>query len=166
VIRLERGRVVLRGFAADELEEAWERRLRSTAAVGTPDRERFLERLARSGEWADDQLDLAVVVDGQVVGDLGGRVGRRMLPPGVCELGVELWEERRGAGIGTEAIGLLTEWLHGNGFPRVQGGTDVRNAPMRRVFEKLGYELEGTMRSFMPDGDARADYVLYAHVAP
>ncbi len=87
-----------------------------------------------------------------------------MMPPGVCELGIELWEHRRGSGIGTDTVALLTEWLHETGFPRVQGGTDVRNAAMRRVFEKVGYEAEGVMRAFMPDGERRADYVLYAHV--
>jgi len=44
----------------------------------------------------------------------------------------------------------------------VQATTDVRNAPMRRVLEKLGFEEEGVLRAFMPDGDDRADYVLYA----
>ena len=36
---------------------------------------------------------------------------------------------------------------------------------MRRALEKAGFECEGAMRGFMADGDARADYVLYAHVA-
>jgi RimJ/RimL family protein N-acetyltransferase len=37
---------------------------------------------------------------------------------------------------------------------------------MRRVFEKLGFEQEGILRRFMPDGDTRADYVLYAVTRP
>jgi len=164
VIRIEGPRVVLRAFTEDEIEVAWQQRLRSTAAVGTPNRDGFFERLSHSGTWADDRLDLAVDLDGALVGEVDVRAGRRMLPRGVCELGIELWEERRGAGIGTETIAVLTGWLHDHGFARVQGGTDMRNAAMRRVFEKAGYELEGTMRAFMDDGEDRADYALYSHV--
>jgi RimJ/RimL family protein N-acetyltransferase len=33
---------------------------------------------------------------------------------------------------------------------------------MQRVFEKLGFHAEGVMRSFMPAGQGRDDYVMYA----
>jgi RimJ/RimL family protein N-acetyltransferase len=159
-------RVLLRPFLPEEFEIVWEARVASTALQGgPPDRERLRRRHENSGDWHEDRLDFAVEADGELVGEVDVRTGRRMIPSGVCELGIELWADRRGAGIGTDTIRTLTEWLHANGFPRVQGGTDVRNAPMRRVFEKVGYAEEGVMRSFMPDGVGRADYVLYAHVA-
>jgi RimJ/RimL family protein N-acetyltransferase len=159
-------RVLLRPFRPEELDVVHGHRLASTAlSGGAPDRDRLRERHAHSGDWHDDRLDFAVELDGELVGEVDVRRGRRMIPAGVCELGIELWADRRGAGVGTDVIGTLTAWLHAGGFPRVQGGTDVRNAAMRRVFEKSGYEAEGVMRSFMPDGDGRADFVLYAHVA-
>jgi RimJ/RimL family protein N-acetyltransferase len=165
VIELRGARVLLRPFRPEEIDVAWEERLRSTSSFGTPDRTRFFERLERSGAWVDGRLDLAVEADGALVGEVDVRSGLRMLPPGVCEFGIELWQPRRGAGVGTETVSLLAAWLHAQGFARVQAGTDVRNAPMRRVLEKTGFAHEGDMRSFAPDGDGRADFALYAHVA-
>ncbi len=117
-----------------------------------------------SGTWNEGRLDLAIQVDGKLVGEVDVRSDRQMLPPGVCEFGIELWADLRGAGIGTEAVELLTRWLHEQGFSRVQAGTHVANLQMRTVLAKVGFEHEGTMRRFMPDGDGRADYALYAHV--
>jgi RimJ/RimL family protein N-acetyltransferase len=165
VIRIEGERVLLRPFRPEELEAVWRMRLASTAAVGPPSRETLRERLERSGMWHDDRLDLAVEHDGELVGEVDVRCGRRMMPPGVCELGIELWADRRGAGLGTDTVRTLTAWLHEHGFPRVQGGTDVDNAAMRRVFAKAGYAEEGVMQAFMPANGGRADFVLYAHVA-
>jgi RimJ/RimL family protein N-acetyltransferase len=165
VIRIEGRRLVLRGFRADELDALHEAYRRSEAMVGEPDREQVQRRIAGSGEWADGRLDLAVDAGGELIGSVDARSGRMMLPPGVCEFGIELWAERRGGGLGTEVVETLTAWLHEHGFPRVQAGTDLRNTPMRRVLEKAGYANEGTMRGFMPDqDDRRADYALYAHV--
>ena len=44
----------------------------------------------------------------------------------------------------------------------MQASTSAGNAAMRRVLEKLGFVYEGTLRSFMPAGEGRDDYVLYA----
>ena len=90
------------------------------------------------------------------------RTSQNALPPGVCELGIELDIRERGRGLGGEAIELLSGWLLDNGFDRVQASTDVTNAPMRRVFEKLGWEHEGTLRAFMPADGGRADYAMYS----
>jgi RimJ/RimL family protein N-acetyltransferase len=165
VIRIEGERILLRPFRPEELETVWRMRVASNAPVGVPSREGLRRRLGHSGAWHDDRLDLAVEHQGALVGEVDVRSGRRMMPSGVCELGIELWPDRRGAGLGTDTIATLTGWLHEHGFPRVQGGTDVRNVAMRRVFAKTGYVEEGVMRSFMPDEGGRADYVLVAHVA-
>ncbi len=85
------------------------------------------------------------------------------MPPGVFELGIEIWsEDLRGRGIGTEAIELITSHLFGGREAgRVQASTAVWNTPMRRVFTKLGFTEEGVMRGFMPAENGREDYVLY-----
>ncbi len=156
-------RVLLRAFSPDELDAVWEARQRSTA-IGKPDRESLRRRHEQSGDWHEGRLDLAVEFEGELVGELDVRANLRMMPPGVCEFGIELWDARRGAGIGTEVVDVLTQWLHEQGYPRVQAGTEVRNTPMRRVLEKAGFAHEGDMRGFAPAGDGRADYALYAHV--
>ena len=124
--------------------------------------ERVRLRIARSGRFIRGRLDLAIEAEGRLVGDVEARAPAAFMPPGVCEIGIELAEAARGQGHGTEALDLLSRHLLEHGFSRVQGATAVDNQPMRRVFEKLGYTYEGTLRSFMPDGDGRTDYALYA----
>ena len=155
----------MRAFRPEELDEVHARRVRSGTVVGRLARDALRRRLAGSGAWDDGRLDLAIEAGGALVGSVDARSGRLMLPPGVIEFGIELWEEHRGGGLGTEVVELLTGWLHASGFPRVQATTDVANVPMRRVLEKVGYAHEGTMRAFMPEAAGRADYALYAHVA-
>jgi len=154
--------VVVRALRLDELDRLHEERLRSDTTVGSADREALRERVEHSGEWFDGRLDLGIEVDGRLVGVLDIRAPGRFVPPGVCELGIELFPGERGRGTGTDAVRVIGDWLLDHGYSRVQASTDVRNAAMRRVFENLGWQLEGTMRAFMPDGGGRADYALYA----
>jgi RimJ/RimL family protein N-acetyltransferase len=163
VLELRGDLVTLRRFEPDELDRLWAERLASGNTVRTPDEERFRERFSHSGEWHDGALDLAVEAGGRFIGSVGARVAEKFNPPGICEIGIALFPGERGGGRGTEAVRLLSEWLLDNGYPRVQASTDVRNAAMRRVFEKLGWELEGIMRAYMPAADgSRDDYALYA----
>jgi RimJ/RimL family protein N-acetyltransferase len=159
---LHGGRVILRAIRTQEFDRLYEARVHSAAWRGPVNSDALRERMAHSGEWFEGRLDLAIESDGRLVGTIGARATVGFTPPGVCELGIELFDEVRGKGVGTEAVRLITEWLLENDYPRVQATTDVRNAPMRRVLEKLGFEEEGVLRAFMPDGDGRADYLLYA----
>jgi RimJ/RimL family protein N-acetyltransferase len=161
-LMLHGGRVILRPIRTQEFDRLYEARVQSATAVGPVDSDAFRERMAHSGEWFDGRLDLAIESDGRLVGTIDARAPARFSPPGVCELGLEVFDEARGRGVGTEAVRLITEWLLENDYQRVQATTDVRNAPMRRVLEKLGFAEEGVLRAFMPDDDGRADYVLYA----
>ena len=122
-------------------------------------------RVERSGTRTSVELLFAVEVDGRLVGDVQGRNVEMAMPPGVWEIGIELWDAAdRGRGRGREAITLLTTHLfEREGAHRVQGSTDVGNIAMRRVFETLGFTDEGTMRGFMPTGNGGPrDYELYA----
>ena len=134
----------------DPPDAAWERRSR--------------RRVERSGRLVDGWLDLGIEVEGRLVGDIGARRPASALPPGVFEIGISLFGATdRGRGYGAEAVRLLTEYLFAEaGSGRVQASTDVGNAAMRRVLEKLGYSYEGTLRAFMPGTDgARDDYAMY-----
>ena len=156
-------RVVLRPFRPDELDEAFEQARQAVGRVGGElSRERLALRMDRSGRFVEGRLDLAVEAGGRLVGTIEARTSGGVLPPGVCELGIELVPQVRGNGLGTEAVELLTRHLLANGFARVQASTDVSNAGMRRALEKAGFSLEGVLRGFMPDGGGRADYALYA----
>jgi RimJ/RimL family protein N-acetyltransferase len=159
--------VRLRPYRPDELQALVDLYRRSTHSVAQPGsdrlrRDRLRRRIARSGRWASGRFDVAIEAGGRLVGTLDARAPEWATPPGVCEIGIELIEDERGRGLGAEAIRLFAEYLFANGFGRVQASTDLRNTPMRRVFERLGFVYEGTLRSYMPDGDARVDYALYA----
>jgi RimJ/RimL family protein N-acetyltransferase len=162
VLELAGIRVTLRPIRPDECERVIDARLKRPGNGGPVDLEALREWLEHSGDWFEGRLDLAVETEGRFVGTIQARAPLRFSPPGVCELGIELFDGESGKGVGTDAVQLLTDWLLENGFPRVQATTDVRNVAMRRVLEKLGFELEGVLRAFMPDGDGRADYTLYA----
>jgi RimJ/RimL family protein N-acetyltransferase len=161
-MELKGERVTLRPLREDDLDELYRQRLASEHIFSTPDREVLRTRIEHSGEWHDGRLDVGIEADGRLAGSLDARSSERMYPPGVCEIGIELAAETRGRGLGGEAIELFADWLLDNGFARVQASTEVTNRPMRRVFEKLGWEHEGTLRRFMPARDGRADYALYA----
>jgi len=90
------------------------------------------------------ELDLAIEVDGTVIGDVQTQVPHP-LPPGVFQVGIGLFTaEDRGRGHGTEALSLLVDWLFDTrGARRIQGGTLPSNMAMRTVFDRLGFvELE------------------------
>jgi RimJ/RimL family protein N-acetyltransferase len=150
--------VSLRPIRPEELDVFWRSR------GGKMTRERCAERIARSGRLTEGMLDFGIDVEGRLVGDVGARRPREFYPPGIFEVGIDLFRtEDRGRGFGREAIALLTSHLFdGCMAERVQGSTFVENAAMRRVFELLGYHFEGVMRGFMPARERRDDYALYA----
>jgi RimJ/RimL family protein N-acetyltransferase len=158
-------RVRLRPIQLEEERVLWE--VRQLAGFSGPDspgaRERFRRRIERSGELADGKLWLAVELDGALVGDVEARQPIDALPPGVFELGIALFPDFQGRGLGPDAVVTLTTYLFDVlDAERVQGGTAVWNEPMQKVFERLGFTAEGTMRAFMPTSLGRDDYILYA----
>jgi RimJ/RimL family protein N-acetyltransferase len=131
--------------------------------MGPPPRASFRDRLLGSGRFVGGMLDLAIESSGQLVGEIQARNPKDCSPPGVYSLGVALWSEHRGRGIGREAVRLITGHLFTQeGARRVELSTDVENRPMRVVAERLGFVLEGVLRSFMLSGEGPRDYALYA----
>jgi RimJ/RimL family protein N-acetyltransferase len=148
--RLEGQSVIIRPFRADELDLMLRGRTqlgREALPGGVPDREQLRDRIAQSGELRDGRIDLAIQVEESLVGDIQTYLpSDRLLPPAVFEMGVALYDPaRRGKGVGTEAVRLLVGWLFERGAERVQGAAAMTNAPMRRVFEKLGFEVVDTI---------------------
>jgi RimJ/RimL family protein N-acetyltransferase len=149
VIRGER--VVLRPFRPDELDQWHTARMasaddRTQFPVGPPDPGRLRERVERLGELRDGSLDLAIEVDGRLIGEIGtyAEPGRTMLP-GLFFLSIALFRpEDRGHGFGTDAVRALCDWLFRSaGAERIESSTAVSNTAMRGVFEKLGFAFEG-----------------------
>jgi RimJ/RimL family protein N-acetyltransferase len=159
-------RVLLRPFREEELDKLVQQAEESPPYIGgKPSRERLVSRIESSGLFVDGRLDLAVEFEETLAGSIQARAAAQRLPPGVCELGIQIADRLRGRGIGTEAVAVLTEHLLENGYPRVQASTDVANIAMRRALERAGFAQEGVLRAFMPEDDGRVDYALYARTA-
>ncbi|MGE5226904.1 MAG: GNAT family N-acetyltransferase [Planctomycetaceae bacterium] len=165
-IRLRGHRVLLRAFHETELPLIWDREVE--AAVGEPPedtpegRERLYARLRRSGGWTEEELRLAIEADGALVGDIQARRSNWAIPPWVTELGISLFPEARGKGLGTEALRTICRYLFDEeGFARVQLSTDVENAAMRGAAERAGFTYEGALRGFWLVGDEAHDYAMY-----
>jgi len=156
--------VMLRPFREDEFDLALARQPSEDAER----REVRRRRLALSGTRTAWEILFAVETAGRLVGDLQVRCSDQAMPPGVWEIGLDLWEAAdRGRGVGTEAVALAaTHLFEREGAHRVQSTTDVDNTAMRRSLEKNGFAFEGVLRGFMPvaDGPPR-DYAMYAMTA-
>jgi RimJ/RimL family protein N-acetyltransferase len=168
VTRLVDHDVVLRAFRPDELSRLVEltRATPSDDGVhwGPRSESELRERIDRSGTWSNGQLSFAVESEGRLVGEVQARNHRGAMPPGVFELGIELYEEAdRGRGLGSSAIRGITRYLfEREDAHRVQLSTDVENRAMRRTAERLGFAFEGVLRRFMPTRRGPRDYAMYA----
>ena len=160
-VRLSGEHVTLRPYREGEFEAVWAEMSRDRGPHEEPwppgAQARLEERIATSGQWqARSSLVLAVEARGLLIGDVQARTSLDVFPPGLFEVGIELFADARSE--------VLTRYLFDEEqASRVQLGTDVDNAAMRRVAEKAGFTFEGVMRSFWPvaEGEPR-DYALYA----
>jgi RimJ/RimL family protein N-acetyltransferase len=162
-------RVVLRPLRPDEFEVL--AAVRAEAAGIIPDdQERLRDRVAHSGEFHLGELLLGIesVEDGRLVGEIQIRHPDHAFPPGVWELGIEVFDPAdRGRGFGGEATWLMSGLAFDRlGANRVQATTDMENTAMRGALERLGFGFEGVLRGFWPvtEGTPR-DYAMYGLTA-
>ena len=103
-------RVTLRALRPDELDLFWRSR------GGKLTRERCLERIERSGKLTEGKLDLGIDVDGRLVGDVGARRPREFYPPGVFELGIDIFHpDDRGHGYGQILLSAISRQIVARG---------------------------------------------------
>ena len=149
-VRIEGDRVIIRPLSMDEFEQEWANRLELDPSVQPimPTREALRERFERSGIMQDSALDLAIEVDGRMIGGIQTYVPPgRTLPPGAFEIGVSIEEPMQGKGYGTEAVRLLVAWLFSEArATRVHMPTVPGNVAMRKVAERLGFVADSTIR--------------------
>jgi ribosomal protein S18 acetylase RimI-like enzyme len=106
---------------------------------------------ARSGGWTW----LIVDGDGRVAGECG--VKARPGSGGVVEIGYGLAPGSRGRGLGTDAVGLLVDWLSARpDVARIEAEVAADNLASRRLLERLGFGLD----------DARGHYLRYGRADP
>ena len=147
-IEIRGPRLLLRPLRASEIDEEWQAMVNADPMViaALPDEEAFRARLRRSGRLVDGQVDLAIELDGALIGRIQTFVPPgRPLPPGTFELGIGLREHAQGRGHGREALALLTGWLFEHAAAQVvEGATDPANVAMRAVFHRAGWAPAGS----------------------
>lgn len=158
--------VSLRPLQSGDLDALWVARTRSDepwADTSEDSRRKLRDRVANSGRVNHGELLLGIVSNGRLAGEIQARQPDMGLPPGVFEIGIEVFDpSERGGGIGRRALAMfLAHLFEEERAHRVQLTTDVDNAAMRRVAEYLGFGLEGTLRGFMPTKGEPRDYIMY-----
>jgi len=120
------------------------------------DAEEFV-RLALGG-WARGSGADWVVLD-SVDGRLLGVVGLRRGGSGVAEIGFWVVAAERGRGVVTDAVRAVARWAFAaGGVECLEWRALVGNHASRRVAEKVGFTVEGVLRSrFSARGEPRRD---------
>ena len=127
-------------------------------------------RVARAWEierrWAGAGLvggDVSVLAIGVDDGACAGEVDWRVVGGfGSFEIGIWVFPEYRGRGIGAEAQRQLVNYLFATTpVHRLQAGTEVDNVAEQRALEKVGFRREGVLRGVDLRHGAWRDGVMY-----
>jgi RimJ/RimL family protein N-acetyltransferase len=130
--------------------------------LGVQSESDFRRHHAENGFWQREE-GMLVMVTGD--GDIAGHIEffRPVSYWDAFELSYQLYDERfAGRGYTTEAVQLLVDYLFGaKKFHRIHLVIVPENAASRRIAEKCGFLLEGTVRgAFFNDG-RNQDVMLY-----
>ena len=124
------------------------------------------QRFNKNGLISDTSGELVIVTHNeQIVGTMDYRPVKHGPSQGniVYFFGIELAEEHRGMGYGTEAQKLLVRYLFAT-YPiiRIETLTDSENKAEQRSLEKCNFTREGVMRQAQWRNGAWHDLVLYS----
>lgn len=163
--RIETPRLVLRRFAADDLDafvayraDAEVARYQSwDAGYSRSKGEEFIEWVSSvhpdtPGEWYQFAIERREAPG--LIGDCAARFDRA----GV-EIGFTLAPAHQRQGYATEAVGALLGYIGSRGHTQAVGWCDAENYASRRVLERLGFALDQTV-----DGEHR--FTLDLAIAP
>jgi RimJ/RimL family protein N-acetyltransferase len=143
------GRVTLRALRTAEIDDEWREMVEADpeAVFVLPDEAEFKARLGQSGHLTDRVIDLAIDVDGSSVGRIQTFLpDDRIDDRDVYNIGIGVRAEHRGHGYAADAIAALTGWLFETAVVRrIEGRTAPGNIAMQRVFERLGWTLQGEL---------------------
>lgn len=146
-----------------------------TAASHDPETRRWLEDepIPMSGAhvfrdpldtWAQGERAPFVIADG-VTDRALGLISLRMIAEGAGSVGVSVFPEGRGRGVGPAALKLVARWaIAERGFHRVEAEADVANIASLRMIEKAGFSREGILRDHCETRGVRHDCVMFALV--
>jgi RimJ/RimL family protein N-acetyltransferase len=85
----------------------------------------------------------------------------------MCEVGVWLSPEVTGRGLVTTAVTAMIDWaFQVRGMHRVEWRCAAGNEPSRKVAQRLGMTLDGTLRQSFPHNGKRHDAEVWSVLAP
>ena len=82
-----------------------------------------------------------------------------------AELGYVVAPELRGRGVATEMLRWMTDWALAEGFHRITLRISVGNEASKRVAQRVGYRLEGVLRSTYLKPGRRDDTEIWSLLA-
>ena len=131
--------------------------------LGVQSEPAFRRQFAETGMWQPEEGTLLILAEG---GELAGHI--EFFKPvsywDAFELSYQLYGSRfAGRGYTTEAVQLLVDYLFATKQQhRIHLVIVPENAASRRVAEKCGFVLEGTVRGAFFNGGRNQDVLLYS----
>lgn len=95
--------------------------------------------------------------DAQLVGELSLRTLGRRAVQHVATLGMSVKHSHRRKGVGRALMNAAIEWAPSAGIKRIELYVYARNAPAIALYESCGFQIEGTRRGFIREGDTYLD---------
>ncbi|MEV4566829.1 GNAT family N-acetyltransferase [Nonomuraea sp. NPDC049419] len=145
------GRLTLRPFTTDDIawvyEVSQDSDLRRWVELPSPYRWEnaayFVEHLAIEGRESGQRMEFLAEDDGV----RSGRVGVWLGTNGIAEVGYWVDPRARGRGVATASVRAACEWAFATfGLEIIEWRCEVGNTASRRVAEKAGFVVEGTLR--------------------
>jgi [ribosomal protein S5]-alanine N-acetyltransferase len=161
-------RVILRPVRSVDLDAVYDAHvdIRNRGAffpLGVQSESAFRRDFAETGFWQREEGMLLILTPKN---EIAGHI--EFFKPvnywNALELSYQLYDDRFGGrGYATEAVQLLTDYLFAaKTFHRIHLMIAPDNASSRRVAEKCGYQLEGTMRGVFFNGGRNQDLQIYS----
>jgi putative acetyltransferase len=112
---------------------------------------RFLAERAES----DNSVFLLALAGDRIIGNLGCDGGKRRAVRHEATIGISVDRDWRNRGVGTALMRRAIEWARGTGvLTRLQLQVFARNAPAIHLYQKLGFQIEGSRRNaILRDGE-------------
>jgi putative acetyltransferase len=162
---MHRQQIEIRSCEPDDFRAIREIHLQPKAIWGTlqlpfASVEMWKKRLA---DRPDGLYSFVACVDGKVVGSLGlSALARSPRRQHVGELGIVIHDQWQGQGIGSAlmdaATNLADRWLN---LTRLELTVYIDNRPAIKLYEKVGFEVEGTLRQYaFRDGEFVDAYAM------
>jgi ribosomal-protein-serine acetyltransferase len=105
-------------------------------------------------------VPLVIRRDGALAGSCTARIDKA---EGTAEIGYWVDASAEGSGTAYDSIAALVRYLEERGdVGRIQARTAVHNARSRALLTRLGFELEGVLRSSQRINGGRVDMAMYA----